>query len=287
MASIPPPDIGDATPRLSKDEIEELDYYDLMAYVGVPYFHWGGMDATETLATLCGVDRDARVLMVGCGTGVSACHLAKAVGCQVVGVDVGKLMISRATERAEEWEIADRVHFAVGDAYALPFATGAFDAVITEFVTIFLDQPRALAEYARVVAPGGAVGVNELFARDDMPEDARDVVTRAQTEFEQSVGLPLNLVPPAEWQSWFAGAGLAEVHHQEVEAGYSLGEYAKNMGGMTNMVRVLSRTLYYMSSSPTLRKKLMPVGRVKDMLMKNRLTRDHVGALLCVGRVPA
>ncbi|MEA2046711.1 MAG: hypothetical protein U9N48_09390 [Euryarchaeota archaeon] len=53
-------------------------YYDLLARLGVPYLYWGGMQATERLASLCRIDATKRVLVVGCGTGYSACHISEA-----------------------------------------------------------------------------------------------------------------------------------------------------------------------------------------------------------------
>lgn len=276
-----------ASPKLSKEEIEELDYYDFTAYVGVPYFHWGGMEASMRLASLCHVSAGSRVLMVGCGTGFSACHIARSFDCHVVGVDIARLMVTHAAERARESQVADRLSLLVGDAHALPFADGSFDAVMTEFVTVFLDKERALAEYARVVKPGGYVGMNEIYRHEEVPDEARDLLHEAEEEFTHAMGLPLELAPPSRWKEWMTQKGLGPLQVEEVAAGYSLGEYSKSMGGMANMLKVVSRTLYYMSASQKLRKKLMPVGRVKDVLLKNKTTREHVGALLCVGQKPA
>jgi len=39
--------------------------------------------------------------MVGCGTGFSACYLARKIGCEVVGIDIAELSIEEAKERAK------------------------------------------------------------------------------------------------------------------------------------------------------------------------------------------
>lgn len=58
--------------------------------------------------------------------------------------------------RAERLDIA----FLEGDAEALPFADGQFDAAISTFGVMFTpDHPRAARELARVVRPGGKIGV--------------------------------------------------------------------------------------------------------------------------------
>lgn len=94
-----------------------------------------------------------RVLDVACGTG-NAALLAAAAGARVTGLDSAARLIDVARARAAA-DGAD-AEFAVGDALALPFADGAFDAVVSVFGVIFVPDPaRAIAEILRVLAPGG------------------------------------------------------------------------------------------------------------------------------------
>ncbi|MDM7919311.1 MAG: methyltransferase domain-containing protein, partial [Methanosarcina sp.] len=81
---------------LSVKEAEALGYYDFMSYLGVPYYHIGGLVSTRKLAELCRVDSTKKVLMVGCGEGFSACYLARKIGCDVVGIDIAELSIEKA-----------------------------------------------------------------------------------------------------------------------------------------------------------------------------------------------
>ncbi|MHA2408312.1 MAG: hypothetical protein ACXACA_08075, partial [Candidatus Ranarchaeia archaeon] len=60
---------------------EETRYYDFMAQMGTPYFHFGGLTSTRQLADLCKIDKTKEVLAVGCGTGYSVIELAKEYGC--------------------------------------------------------------------------------------------------------------------------------------------------------------------------------------------------------------
>jgi 2-polyprenyl-6-hydroxyphenyl methylase/3-demethylubiquinone-9 3-methyltransferase len=91
-----------------------------------------------------------RVLDAGCGGGLVARELA-AAGAEVVGVDrsLGSLGVAR---RAVE----GRFRAAQGRLERLPFADGGFDAVVAADVLEHLpDLPAAVAELARVLAPGG------------------------------------------------------------------------------------------------------------------------------------
>ena len=84
-------------------------------------------------------------------------------GASVVGVDGASAMIELARERQPGLD------FRQADAHALPFEAAAFDAVLGNFVILHLGRPeRAVAEFARVIAPGGTVALTVW----DRPERA-------------------------------------------------------------------------------------------------------------------
>jgi SAM-dependent methyltransferase len=136
-------------------------YLELHAYTGATK-HMGGLSTTKELIELCGIDESKYVLEVGCGVGATASYLAKNVGCRVLGVDIRPTMVERARERAARDGVEDRVESQVADATELPFEDGTFDMVLVESVTTFIeDKAVAMGQYARVVEPGGRVGLNE------------------------------------------------------------------------------------------------------------------------------
>src|SRR5687767_11928722 len=97
-----------------------------------------------------------RWLDVGCGTGaLTEAVLAMADPSAVVGIDPSPEFLGTATARITD----PRAHFAVGDARALPVATGGYDVVVAGLVLHFLPEPAcAVAEMARATRRGGAVG---------------------------------------------------------------------------------------------------------------------------------
>jgi ubiquinone/menaquinone biosynthesis C-methylase UbiE len=102
----------------------------------------------------------SRVLDLGCGLGDDTFQIAERVGPggRVTGVDVSTSMIDEARRRAEERGLP--VDFEVGDSQALRFDTGAFDGVRAERMLMHVpDAERAIAEMARVLAPGGRISV--------------------------------------------------------------------------------------------------------------------------------
>jgi demethylmenaquinone methyltransferase/2-methoxy-6-polyprenyl-1,4-benzoquinol methylase len=97
-----------------------------------------------------------RVLDVCCGTGDLALAAAEAGG-EVTGLDFSEAMLVRARrkEPALEW--------VSGDALALPFADGSFEAVTIGFgLRNLADAERGLAEMRRVLSSGGRVAILEI-----------------------------------------------------------------------------------------------------------------------------
>jgi ubiquinone/menaquinone biosynthesis C-methylase UbiE len=264
----------------------EEGYYDLLGSLGVPYFHWGGLKSTDELLGLCGVSGEKVILVVGCGTGYSACYMAQKHGCRVVGVDISETMVSRARDRAREMGLEDRVDFQVGDAYGLEFEEGAFDIVVTEFVTVFLDKGRALGEFVRVLRPGGYVGVNELYKSEHTPKMEAEIIAEAQDLFEEAVGLPIIMPSRSEWKALFEVSGLQEVRIREIGYDYSYSEYVAALGGFISMWKLLLGVFRILAFDGGMRRRLMKVGRLKRVLMQDRRTRKYAGAILCVGRKP-
>jgi demethylmenaquinone methyltransferase/2-methoxy-6-polyprenyl-1,4-benzoquinol methylase len=111
-------------------------------------------------ADLAALAPGGRALDVATGTGDLALELAARVGPggEVVGVDFSERMLELARGKG-----ASRVRFESGNALALEYPDGAFDAATVGFgARNFSDLKRGLSEMARVVRPGGRVVVLEI-----------------------------------------------------------------------------------------------------------------------------
>jgi demethylmenaquinone methyltransferase / 2-methoxy-6-polyprenyl-1,4-benzoquinol methylase len=97
-----------------------------------------------------------RVLDACCGTGDLA--LAdEAAGGRVTGLDFSERMLERARRKSAS------VEWVRGDVLELPFEVGTFDAATVGFgVRNVADLERGLAELARVLRPGGRLGILEI-----------------------------------------------------------------------------------------------------------------------------
>ncbi|MHA7817453.1 MAG: class I SAM-dependent methyltransferase [Pseudohaliea sp.] len=112
----------------------------------------GILDAIEHAINRLEPTGRMRILDLATGTGWTARRLADR-GYSVTGADFAPDMLASARELAHARRLA--VPFVDGDAEALPFPGGSFDAVISTFGVMFTLRPRdAVAEMARVLRPG-------------------------------------------------------------------------------------------------------------------------------------
>jgi arsenite methyltransferase len=199
--------------------------------------HLGGQQSTDELIAMCHIGAGAYVLDVGCGVGVTPCHIARAYGCQVVGVDLRVAMVQRARERADREGVEDQVECKVADARALPFDDDTFEVVICESVLAFLsDREKAMGEFVRVAKPGGAVGINESTWIKEPPPDLRAQVARS---FEGHLGVQ----SPEEWQNLLRSSGLKDivVKASAIAAGSEVSNRLRRLGGVKGVARIMAR----------------------------------------------
>jgi ubiquinone/menaquinone biosynthesis C-methylase UbiE len=102
-----------------------------------------------------GITQGARVLDVGCGTGVVALTAAR-IGARVTGVDLTPELVEHARKNAALMGL--EVAFNEGDAEALDFGDATFDVVVSQFGHMFAPRPEiATKEMLRVLKPGGTI----------------------------------------------------------------------------------------------------------------------------------
>lgn len=96
-----------------------------------------------------------KILDVGTGPGIVANLLAE-LGHDITGIDASEGMLKKAVENSAA--LHHSMEFIQGDGENLPFSDGSFDAVVNRYVLWTLPDPkRALAEWWRVLKPGGRV----------------------------------------------------------------------------------------------------------------------------------
>jgi ubiquinone/menaquinone biosynthesis C-methylase UbiE len=105
-------------------------------------------------------------LDVACGPGSVVCAFAAHVR-RATGLDATEAMLAEARRLAAAAGL-DNVAWHVGDAYALPFADGAFDIVSCRYAFHHLEAPaKAFAEMIRVCRPSGRIVLCDAVCSDD------------------------------------------------------------------------------------------------------------------------
>jgi demethylmenaquinone methyltransferase/2-methoxy-6-polyprenyl-1,4-benzoquinol methylase len=112
-----------------------------------------------------GVRPGDEVVDVACGTGDLTEAFARSEAARVTGVDFTPEMLRVARKKQERLAAAERskITYMEGDAQALPFGDGSVDVVSIAFGIRNVAAPeRAIAEFSRILKPGGRLIVLEF-----------------------------------------------------------------------------------------------------------------------------
>lgn len=186
-------------------DVDRLDPYAFMAVVGKRVIHPGGRRSTAEMFRLAGFQPGMRVLDVGCGVATTAIEVARRFDSYVTAVDIDPLMLSRATAAVNGAGVAN-VTVAKGDIQALDFPDAAFDRVLIEAVTMFVDRRQAAEEVVRVCRPGGRVVDHEFIYRQPPTAEIRSI-------FEGEVCPGIHFDTADDWMLLYHETGLTGIQH--------------------------------------------------------------------------
>ena len=105
---------------------------------------------------------DARVLDLGCGTGLAARAIAHRQGFSgtVTGIDLSPYLVAAAQRLARDEAVDTRLEFLAGDVRSLDLPDASFDALVAHTLLSHVEDPLAvLRQAARLVKPGGLIGI--------------------------------------------------------------------------------------------------------------------------------
>jgi ubiquinone/menaquinone biosynthesis C-methylase UbiE len=155
---------------------------------------------------------DQRVLDVSTGTGEAASSALPAVGASgvVIGADIAPAMLFGARERLRNPLFCP----VAADGQALPFGSGAFDAVICQLgLQFFPDPARGLSEFYRVLRPGRCAAVCVISTPDRAPMFGilAHVLSRFVPEQRDLLHLSFSLANADHLERMFTNAGFHDV----------------------------------------------------------------------------
>lgn len=171
------------------------------------------LPAARALCRAVGIHTGDFVLDVACGPGTAAIAAAELGAARVVGLDYAPAMVAVAHEETAARH--DVFSYAVANALALPFTSGAFDVVISSFGLIFAPDPmQAVREAARVLRPRGRLGL--LAWPPEGSIGAYQEAAFRHLAVPPSSHNPFGWGLPAQAGTWLDGAFTA-VHMQSLE----------------------------------------------------------------------
>jgi len=146
------------------------------------------------------------VLGLGSGGGIDVILSAKRVGPTGVayGLDMTDEMLALARENAREAQVTN-VHFLKGVIEQIPLPSSSVDVIISNCViNLAVDKPAVLLEMARVLKPGGRIGISDIVAEDWLTEEQ-------QAERGSYVGCIAGALSKAEYEAGLEEAGFEQV----------------------------------------------------------------------------
>jgi SAM-dependent methyltransferase len=130
-------------------------------------------DLRSHLYRRSGLEGAARILDVGCGTGVLLPELREGSQAAICGLDIEAAVLKVAARQAPGARLLQ------GDALNLPFLSSTFDLTLCHFLLLWVSDPTKVAsEMARVTRPGGAVLVlaePDYGGRIDYPPEFEEI----------------------------------------------------------------------------------------------------------------
>ena len=113
-------------------------------------------------------------------------------------------MLALAQQNAREAEVAN-VHFLKGLIEAIPLPADSVDVVISNCViNLSTDKPAVLTEIARVLRPGGRIGITDVVAEDRLSAEER-------LERGDFAGCIVGAMSKGEYEAGLDAAGFEDV----------------------------------------------------------------------------
>lgn len=156
------------------------------------------------------------VLDLGCGSGGITLHVARRFTPRsVIGFDVEKPVIRKASNRAAEAGLEDRVRFIQASPGRLPFDDSSFDIVFSKDAMVHIhDKDAIFGEIFRVLRPDGIFAASDwMIAHDGEPSDDMKAYIEAE-------GLSFGMASPMRYSEAIERAGFRDIQIESRNAWY-------------------------------------------------------------------
>ena len=127
----------------------------------------GGFALTDRALQLCAFKAGDRVADIGCGFGATVEYLRRCHSLDAVGIDPSAASLEQGLQ------LNPCLPLSTGFAEELPFGPGTFDGVLAECsLSVIAGKEQALAEFFRVLRPGGKMVITDVYVRNAYAPDS-------------------------------------------------------------------------------------------------------------------
>ena len=141
------------------------------------------------LGEICRLTPDMRQLDLACGKGEMLCQWSQRWGIQGVGVDISKVFLTEARERAAELKVQEHIRFVEADAGQYSASGEQFDIVSCIGATwIGNGLAGTIKLMLPALKPGGLLLIGEPYWTEPPPEDAYASAGLGKDDFTSLIG---------------------------------------------------------------------------------------------------
>jgi len=165
--------------------------------------------AKDTMINGISLNKDSKVLEVGCGYGTLARQLARSFDCSVLATNISQKQLSHAATLTEAEGLSDKVRFEKCDFHNLPYADNSFEVYWSQESFLHAsDKQRVLKEAHRVLDPFGLLAFSEVTLRRSTPTALRSKILKRITssamwsKHEYEVELKNANFTVEKWEDW-------------------------------------------------------------------------------------
>ena len=218
---------------------------------------WTTRREAEHVGALLALAPGRRLLEVGAGSGWPGLYLARTTGCDVTLADLPLAGLRIAAERAVADRLPGACWIVLADGAALPFGSGAFDAVSHSDVLCCLDAKLpVLRACRRVIRSGGRMVFTVIFPKPGLSSADHDRAVESAPLFGETALAYPAMLRQAGWvitdhadltaeyaQTVRRLLREEEAHADELRGLYGEAEFSERLAGRRRKLRVLEEGL--------------------------------------------